>query len=59
MKQGERTDLPSIGAKLSQKQAGDMLNVSERTVERAAKVQREATPEQVKAVEQGNDLRDV
>jgi hypothetical protein len=54
MKRGERTDLAPIGAKFSQAEAAKMLNVGERTVERAAKVRKRGTPELVQAVEQGN-----
>ncbi len=39
MRQGERTDLPQIDGKLSQSQAGNLLNVSIPSVKRAKKVQ--------------------
>jgi N6-adenosine-specific RNA methylase IME4 len=54
MRQGERTDLPSIeGKSISQTDAAMMLNVGRASVERAKTVQRDAVPEIVKAVEQG------
>ena len=54
MRQGERTDLqPSANLrKVSQAEAAKRLNVSERNVTFAALVEREATPELVRAVEQ-------
>ena len=52
MKQGERTDLAQICAK-SQEAAGEMLNVSRRTVQAATKVRAEGTPELIAAVEPG------
>jgi N6-adenosine-specific RNA methylase IME4 len=54
MRQGERTDLPSIeGKSISQTDAAMLLNVSHASVERAKTVQRDAVLEIVKAVEQG------
>lgn len=53
MRRGERTDLASIDAK-SDAQAAEMLNVSEPSVERAKKVQRDGVPELVNAVESGD-----
>jgi N6-adenosine-specific RNA methylase IME4 len=53
LKQGARTDLAPIGA-MSDADAAAMLNVGERSVERAKTVQREAVPEIVTAVEQGH-----
>jgi N6-adenosine-specific RNA methylase IME4 len=54
MRQGERTDLPSIeGKSISQTDAAMMLNVSHASVERAKTVQRDAVLEIVNAVEQG------
>ena len=55
MRQGERTDLqPSANLrKVSQAEAAKRLNVSERSVTFAALVEKEATPELVRAVEQG------
>jgi hypothetical protein len=53
MRQGERTDLPSIEGKLSQADAAKLLNVSAASVERAAVVRREGAPELVEAVERG------
>jgi hypothetical protein len=54
MRQGERTDLPSRdGNSLSQADAGRLLNVSTKSVERAATVRREGSPELVEAVERG------
>ena len=54
MRQGQRTDLqPSANLrKVSQAEAAKRLNVSERSVTFAALVEREATPELVRAVEQ-------
>lgn len=53
MRQGERSDLPSIGGKLSRSDAGKLLNVSEKSVERAAKVITDGVPELVEAVKSG------
>ena len=53
MKQGARTDLAPIGA-MSDAQAATMLNVGERSVERAKTVQRDAVPEVVADVERGD-----
>jgi ParB-like chromosome segregation protein Spo0J len=53
MRQGERTDLPSIEGRLSQADVADLLNVGVATVERAKKVQRDAAPEVVQAVDAG------
>lgn len=51
MKQGERTDIPSIGGRsISQEQAAELLNVSVKSVERASKVQRDGIPELREAV---------
>lgn len=50
---GARTDLAPIGAR-SQKDAAKMLNVGERSVERAATVLREGTAEMVAAVDAGH-----
>lgn len=52
MPSGARTDLAPIGA-TSDKQAAKLLNVGERTVERAKTVQRDGAPELAHAVEQG------
>ena len=54
MRQGERTDLqPSANLrKVSQAEAAKRLNVSQRSVTFAALVEKEATPELVRAVEQ-------
>lgn len=52
MPQGARTDLAPIGA-MSDAAAASMLNVGERSVERAKAVQREAVPELQRAVEAG------
>jgi N6-adenosine-specific RNA methylase IME4 len=54
MRQGDRTDLSPIGAKLSQSDAAERANVGKRSVERAAKVLHEGTPELIHAVE--NDV---
>lgn len=51
MKQGERTDLAPIGARLSQEQAADMLSVSRRAVQRATVVIEHGTPELQLAVD--------
>jgi N6-adenosine-specific RNA methylase IME4/ParB-like chromosome segregation protein Spo0J len=55
MRQGERTDLqPSANLlKVSQAEAAKRLSVSERSVTFAALVEKEATPELIYAVEQG------
>ena len=53
MRQGERTDLPSIDGMLSQADAAKLLNVSTKSVERAASVRREGSPELVSALERG------
>lgn len=53
MRQGERTDLPSIDGKLSQTAAAQMLNVSESSVERARKVTERGVPELQELVEKG------
>jgi hypothetical protein len=53
MRQGERTDLAPIGA-MSDEHAAGLLNVSERSVERAKSVQRDGVPDLVGAVEQGD-----
>jgi ParB-like chromosome segregation protein Spo0J len=56
MRQGERTDLARRSAKLqkvSRSEAADILNVSERLVADAQKVQRLGVPELVHAVETG------
>jgi len=52
MRRGARTDIAPIGAK-SDAQAAALLNVSERSVERAKTVQRTAAPELIEAVERG------
>ena len=56
MKQGERTDLePSANLqKVSQSEAAEMLNVSERSVATAKKVIDQGAPELVDAVERGD-----
>lgn len=51
--QGARTDLAPIGG-MSQRQAAKLLSVSERSVERAAKVNADCAPEVVAAVEAGH-----
>lgn len=55
MAQGERTDIehPANLPKVSQAQAAELLNVSERTVRAAVRVKDEGTPELVAAVESG------
>src|SRR5262245_54550106 len=53
MRQGERTDLPSIEGRLSQADVAALLHVGVATVERAKKVQRDAAPAVVQAVEAG------
>src|SRR3954471_20487819 len=53
MKQGARSDLAPIGA-MSDGDAAKLLNVSERSVERAKAVRRDGTPEVIAAVEQGD-----
>ncbi len=50
MKQGARTDIASIEA-TSQDEAAKLLNVSRASIQRAAKVRKEATPETIAAVE--------
>lgn len=61
MKQGDRTDIqPSANLqKVSRGEAAKMLNVSERTVNSAKKVQQDAIPELIEKVEQGGDYGDV
>lgn len=51
-RQGERTDLAPIGAR-SDADAAQLLNVGERSVERAKAVNRGGVPELVQAVERG------
>ncbi len=55
MRQGERTDLQPCQnfGKVSQGKAAEMLNISDETLRHAKKVQLEAQPELVKAVETG------
>ena len=56
MKQGTRTDLPSIDGKsasVAMREAGEMLNVGESTVTRAKKIRKLGSPELVAAVESG------
>jgi hypothetical protein len=54
MRQGERTDLPSIEGRLvSQQQAAELLNVGVASVERAKIVHEQGEPELVAAVERG------
>ena len=54
MRQGERTDLPSIdGKSISQSAAADMLHVGVATVERAAMVSEAGVPEVTDAVQKG------
>src|SRR5262249_46930029 len=54
MRQGERTDLPSIEGKfVSQEQAATLLNVGTASVERAKIVQNSGDPELIAAVEAG------
>jgi ParB/Sulfiredoxin domain len=54
MRQGERTDLPSIEGRLvSQQQAAELLNVGIASVERAKIVREQGAPELVEAVERG------
>jgi ParB-like chromosome segregation protein Spo0J len=53
MRQGERTDLPPYGERLSQADAAKLLHASKRTVERATHVLDSAAPELVAAVEAG------
>ena len=52
MQQGARTDLAQICA-MSDAQTAALLNVSERSVETAKAVKREAIPEVIKLVEDG------
>jgi hypothetical protein len=54
MRQGERTDLASIDARLSQPEAAAALKVSRSAVQRATKVRQKAVPEVVRAVETGS-----
>jgi DNA-binding transcriptional regulator YiaG len=53
MRQGERTDLPSIDGRLSQPQAATLLNVSKPTVERASKVVKHGDKKLIADVESG------
>lgn len=53
MRQGERTDLVENSTKLSESQAAAMLVVSRESVVAARKVQTQATPEMVAAVDAG------
>lgn len=53
MPRGARTDIAPIGA-MSDAEAAVMLNVGERSVERAKVVERDGTPELVAAVEHGD-----
>ena len=53
MKQGERTDLRKICQKLSQAEASEMLNVSDRSLRSAHKVQDQGIPELIHSVESG------
>jgi ParB-like chromosome segregation protein Spo0J len=53
MRQGERTDLDSIEAKLSQEDSANLLNVSRSSVQRAGKVRATGTPELIDKVERG------
>src|SRR5262249_34865213 len=53
MREGEHTHLPQIKGGLSQADVADLLNVGVATVERAKKVQRDAAPEVVQAVDAG------
>jgi len=53
MRQGERTDLPSIEGRLSQEEAASLFNVGVATVERAAKVIKEAQPEIIELCDTG------
>ncbi len=53
VRQGERTDLPSIDGRLSQTQAATLLNVSNKTVERASKVLKHGDKKLIAAVESG------
>jgi len=53
MRQGERTDLSSIGEKLSQPESANLFNIGKRSVERAKKVLTSGTPELAQAVEGG------
>src|SRR5262245_33163881 len=56
MRQGERTDMePSANLpKGSQSKAADLMNISVRTLADAKKVQAEAQPEVIRAVEAGH-----
>jgi DUF1009 family protein len=51
MRQGERTDLPPFGGRLSIEQAASHLKISERSVERAQKVLDFNNEELIKDVE--------
>ncbi len=53
MRQGERTDLPSIDGRLSQTEASKLLNVSPKSVERARKVITDGVSELTEKVESG------
>lgn len=54
MESGARTDLPTANLQeVSRAEAAEMLNVSERTVNTAKKVENQGAPELVDAVEQG------
>jgi hypothetical protein len=56
MRSGERTDLPSIdgrSAGVAQRDAAEMLNVGEATVQRSKKIQRLGSPELIEAVQSG------
>lgn len=53
MVKGEWTDLPPIGGWLGQTDDAKMLNVGQRSVERAVAVQRQGIPELQKAIETG------
>ena len=54
MRQGERTDLASIEARLSQEDAADLLSVGRASVQRARQVLDEGAPELIQAVEYGS-----
>jgi hypothetical protein len=53
MRQGERTDLPTEVGKISRADAAKLLNVTEKSVERASKIHKKGVPELIKAVEAG------
>lgn len=54
MRQGERTNLPPVGGKsVSQQDAADMLNVSDRLAKAAQVIRNHATPDLAEKVEQG------